>query len=116
MMTKAIPYYLDQIFSNYAALKKKLENNRNYIELLYYDLSGVKGLDYTKEKRSFNREAQIERYYQISDQIEQIEEQNRIIDEYIKALDQVLTMVKDEKIRETITETRIKDYLFVSKY
>lgn len=70
----------------YAWLKYSIELMSNKLEVLEYDMSGVKGVDYEKEKASSSDEAKAERRLNL------IEEYNELlskIDEYQKRLDRL---------------------------
>ena len=108
-MTTRIPYHFERIFENYYKIQRSIVINRKMIENLYQDLSGVKGVDYSREKTSFNKDAHIEHYYQISDYIEMIEQENRIMETYINSLDKILNMITDGDLREAVRGKYMKE-------
>ena len=112
-----VPYYLHLIFENYLQAKRKHDQSKILINILYYELSNVKGIDYTKEKGgSYSEDARIEKYYAISDRIREAEQEEQILKAYIKSLDRILRMVKDEPIREQIRKGCEGEIPFSPKY
>lgn len=89
----------------YEHYRIRYEINRNKINLLYYELEGVKGIDYTKEKHNaYNHDAHIERYYNISDQIAEKEKENDFIKECLKGLEYIKDNIKDKEIKAKVTK------------
>lgn len=99
-----IPPFYDELLRHYQRYLHTRQGNDAKINLLYYELEGVKGLDYTREKGTYNKDAHIEKYYSISDQISELEKQNRIIDNCLKGLELIRDSIKDSTLKAKVTQ------------
>ena len=104
---KPIPYIYTLLFSEYRFVKQRYDLNTELIKDLYYELENVKGIDYSREKSSFTKERHDERYYRISDKIEELENQNELIKKYIDASEDMIGILNDKSMKEAIR----KEYL-----
>ena len=97
------PLYSDLLeqYGHYARLHLK---NGCLLDVLYYQLENVKGIDYSKEKGTYNNDARIERYYSISDRIAEVEKENAFIDSCINGLEAIRDSVQDADMKAKITE------------
>lgn len=107
-LKQTIPWLYDNLFSNYELYVVEYVKNRHKLNTLYYELEGVKGLDYTKEKATYNKDARIEKYYKISDQIAELEKSNDLIYTCIKGLENIRDGIKDTSFKNNVTECYFK--------
>ena len=103
-----IPYIYFCMFHGYRFANTLYTTNKIKISDLYYHLENVKGIDYTKEKMSYNKDQSIERYYKISDRISDLEKQNKLIESYIKFLDGIFKKIEDQDLKKQIKEEYMK--------
>lgn len=103
-LKKDIPDIYRDILSNYEryAMKDKMLNIR--LDILYYELEGVKAVDYSKEKGTYNKDASIEKYYNISDQIAEIEKEKSFITVCLRGLEAMKDAIQDKDIRAKATQ------------
>lgn len=101
---RLIPDAYRDVLRNYKYYKVKRIANDRIIENLYYDLENVKGVDYTKEKGTYNENARIENYYKISDHIAEREKENRVLDNVLSGLEKIKDGITDEKVKARIIE------------
>lgn len=107
-LKKDIPPLYNSLFSNYSSYEMEYIKNRCKLDLLYYELEGVKGVDYTKEKGTYNKDARIEKYYSVSDEIAELEKSNDFIYTCIKGLENIRDSIKDASFKNKITECYFK--------
>lgn len=101
-------YYIGKIFENYRSIDRKIEYDRELLNELWYDLENVKGINYSKQKFSYNEQAKQDRYYHLSDRIQVIEEEIKTLDLYMNALKQIYSRI-EQPLKEQITEEYISD-------
>lgn len=100
----SMPAVYNDILRNYESYRMKYIRNKCKLEVLYYELEGVKAVDPTKERTTYNKDAHIEKHYKISDQIEELEKENAFIDTVLKALESIRDSIVNNELRQRITE------------
>ena len=108
---KFVPTLYADVFEHYSLYKMLREKNRCKLDILYYELEGVKAVDYTKEKGTYNNDARIEKYYRISDDISQLEKENTIIDNVLSGLEYIRDRVKEPSLRAKIEDGYFKTFI-----
>ena len=105
---KELKKLIPEPFCNFFECAKRLqiehEKNKVQLEILYYELTGVKGVDYSKQKSTFNQEARTAKYYKISDQIEDIEKKDKYIVICLNLLNKLKEVCKTDEQKEAIEE------------
>ena len=101
---RLIPDAYREVLHSYSYLKTKRIVNDRIIEGLYYDLENVKGVDYTKQKGTYSEDARIERYYKISDRIEEREKENKVLDNVLNGLEKIKDGITDAEIKARVIE------------
>lgn len=101
---KTMPAMYNDIFNLYESYSLEYARNRNEIEILYYELENVKGVNYAKEKSTYNQDRQIEKYYSISDRIKDLEQANTFIANVLKGLEGIRDSIANKEIRDKATE------------
>ena len=99
-----IPEIYSTILETYERYKMAYLKNGCLLDSLYYELENVKGVDYTKEKGTYNHDAHIEKYYSISDQIAEIEKENNFISACLNGLEKIKDSIQDQEIRRKAAE------------
>lgn len=93
---------------NYNAYLERLNKLDSKLELLYYELSGVKGVRYDKLPGSFNKLRADEKKYSLMKEISEVESEITRISLQIDRVDRVLDSIKDIEIRNAIYEIYIE--------
>lgn len=96
-LKKKIPEPFNDLFKSVKYLQLEHARNKAQLDILYYELTGVKGRDYTKDCTAFNRDHANERYYKISDQIAEYEEADKYIKTALNLLQKLKGMLKPEQ-------------------
>ena len=102
-LKKEIPTVYDELLSHYERYIMLREKNRCKIRLLYYELENVKGIDYGKQRNTYNHDAHIEKYYSVSDQITELEKENMYLTDCIKGLEYIKDNVKNATLKANLT-------------
>ena len=103
-LTAIIPPPLNEMFKCMKTLQLQNARHTAQLNILYYELQGVKGVDYTREKGSFNQDAKTEKYYQISDRIKELEGEQEYITACISTLNKLKSRIRKKEIQDAITE------------
>ena len=103
-LKKEIPDFYKDLLEKYPRYVMEREKNLLKIDALYYELENVKGVDYTKQRNTYNHDAHIEKYYSISDEITELEQENSFINACIKGLEFIRDSIKDTTLKTKITE------------
>lgn len=101
---KNTPTLYDDVFILYERYKMLHTRNKYRLEILYYELENVKGVDYAKQKATRNEDARIEKYYSISEQISGLEKDNAFIENVLKGLEQIRDGITNKELRDRTTE------------
>lgn len=105
-----IPYYLDQIFRSYRYIKRQQKTTRSFIDMLWYELENVKGIDYTKTKgTSINEDERIRKYYRLSDELQRKESEIEIMALYLATAERILKRIINEDLKEEIIKRYLED-------
>lgn len=103
-LKKEIPDFYKDLLEKYPRYVMEREKNLLKIDALYYELENVKGVDYAKQRNTYNHDAHIEKYYSISDEITELEQENNFINACIKGLEFIRDSIKDTTLKTKITE------------
>lgn len=103
-LKKEIPDFYKDLLEKYPRYVMEREKNLLKIDALYYELENVKGVDYAKQRNTYNHDAHIEKYYSISDEITELEQENSFINACIKGLEFIRDSIKDTTLKTKITE------------
>jgi len=90
------------IFENSKNIYLKHLKLKESINNIYYELENVKGYDYTKIKHTFNKDEYINKYYQLSDELEKLEKKDKFYMLYINSMIKLKNSIVDKKLREEI--------------
>lgn len=80
---------------------KRIYNEK--LEALRYEMSGVKGIDYSKQKGSYNASNAFKMYFYLSTEIEKVEKLLEITKKNIKKMEEYLDFF-DEKEKKIIID------------
>lgn len=100
----SMPAIYNDILQNYEHYQMRYAMNKCKIDALYYELEGVKAVDLTKERGTYNKDAHIEKYYSLSDEIGKLEQENSFIETVLKALESIRDGIVNTELRNRITE------------
>lgn len=114
MIRRDIIGNLDIIFLNYKKFYIYLYRLEIELSDLWYELENVKAVDYSKERTSFNQDLATERYYKISDQIQEKEKDIRFMKAILDGMKQFWELIPDPEIRDKIGKEKI-DYQFIDR-
>lgn len=103
-LKKEIPDFYKDLLEKYPRYVMEREKNLLKIDALYYELENVKGVNYAKQRNTYNHDAHIEKYYSISDEITELEQENNFINACIKGLEFIRDSIKDTTLKTKITE------------
>ena len=103
-LKKEIPDFYKDLLEKYPRYVMEREKNLLKIDALYYELENVKGVDYAKQRNTYSHDAHIEKYYSISDEITELEQENSFINACIKGLEFIRDSIKDTTLKTKITE------------
>lgn len=103
-LKKEIPDFYKDLLEKYPRYVMEREKNLLKIDALYYELENVKGVDYAKQRNTYNHDAHVEKYYSISDEITELEQENSFINACIKGLEFIRDSIKDTTLKTKITE------------
>ena len=103
-LKKEIPPLYADILRQYETYKMLQLKNGCLLDMLYYELENVKGIDYTKEKGTYNKDAAAEKYYSISDRIAEVEKENVFISSCIDGLTAIKDSIQDAELKAKATE------------
>lgn len=103
-LKKEIPDFYKDLLEKYPRYVMEREKNLLKIDALYYELENVKGVDYAKQRNTYNHDAHVEKYYSISDEITELEQENNFINACIKGLEFIRDSIKDTTLKTKITE------------
>ena len=103
-LKKEIPDFYKDLLEKYPRYVMEREKNLLKIDALYYELENVKGVDYAKQRNTYNHDAHMEKYYSISDEITELEQENSFINACIKGLEFIRDSIKDTTLKTKITE------------
>lgn len=103
-LKKEIPQLYGDILSLYERYKLLQLKNGCLLDVLYYELENVKAIDYGKEKGTYNKDAAAERYYNVSDQIAEVEKENAFISSCITGLEAMKDAIQDAELKAKATE------------
>ncbi len=108
-LKKDLPELYRGILEQYTRYKLAQLKNSCLIDVLYYELENVKGVDLTKERSTYNHDAHIEKYYSISDRITAAEKEQNFINACLTALEKVKDSIQDPDIKAIATECYFND-------
>ncbi|MDD5792274.1 MAG: hypothetical protein PUD22_06810 [Erysipelotrichaceae bacterium] len=105
-----IPPYLRSIYELYGRLLDDIKLFEIIKNNTLYEMSGVKGIDYSRNKGTFNKEMYDKKYYQLSDELSEIDESIQICKSFIVAMDNTLKRIKDQNVAKEIKAIYCKPY------
>ena len=110
-LKRKIPAPFNDLCRCVKSLQLAHARKKSEIDLLYYELTGVKGKDYTKNRTAFNRDQATERYYKLSDQIAQLESEDKYYIICLDLLQQLKDMCREPEQQEAINELYYYNFL-----
>jgi len=105
---RMISIIIESVFGKYKFMKAKSKFNESMIRDLYYEMENVKGIDYTKERSTFNKDRYDDVYFRLSEKIDDLERENRFLNDYFGIADSFLESITNESLKKRINDKYIK--------
>lgn len=92
--------------------KESLTKVSDSLSLNWYELTGVKGVQYDKQRGAFNKDIADKRKYYLLGKIEAQEQEKRRLQANVQYIEDVLSLIKDQEIREAIVNIYVHKKTF----
>lgn len=104
-----VPYCIDNIYSNFRTLLIRTMLLASDIDVIEYEMTNVKSVDFTKVRGSYNPEAARDKFYRYSELLENKQNQFKFHKELVNSLTSVAENITDKRVKKYILDNYVND-------